>query len=132
MPAFVKSSVGSSSGTTLDDGTAVWPCFSTKKSTNCRRMSLAVSMQPRFEESQDANNRGIAEVLATVSLDPRHDNHYQNVDAQEPRERNRNEAAEAACRKREDPQDDEIAQHIELEIERFLAVVVYKLRLVFL
>src|SRR6266446_6182772 len=41
MPALVNSSVGSSSGTTLDDGTNVWPCFCTKKSMNCWRMSLA-------------------------------------------------------------------------------------------
>src|SRR5205807_10181465 len=44
MPAFVNKSVGSSSGTTLDDGTAVWPCFLTKKSMNCWRISLDVGM----------------------------------------------------------------------------------------
>src|SRR5438552_16615676 len=45
IPALVNSSVGSSSGTTLDDGTAVWPCFCTKKSMNCCRISFAVSMR---------------------------------------------------------------------------------------
>src|SRR5262249_40370299 len=44
MPALVNSSVGSSSGTTDDDGTAVWPCFFTKKSRNCWRMSLDVGI----------------------------------------------------------------------------------------
>src|SRR5262245_23577199 len=44
MPALVNSSVGSSQGTTLDDGTAVWPCFWTKKSRNCWRMSFALGM----------------------------------------------------------------------------------------
>src|SRR5580700_9459172 len=48
MPALAKSSVGSSSGTTGDDGTKVWPCFCTKKSMNCWRISLAVSMVYRF------------------------------------------------------------------------------------
>src|SRR5713226_3694594 len=46
MPALVNSSVGSSQGTTLDDGTNVWPCFLTKKSMNCWRISLAVTMFP--------------------------------------------------------------------------------------
>src|SRR5260370_16894500 len=45
MPALVNSSVGSSCGTTLLDGTKVWPCFLTKKSMNCWRISLAVNMQ---------------------------------------------------------------------------------------
>src|ERR1022692_4859193 len=44
MPALVNSSVGSSSGTTLEDGTKVWACFLTKKSMNCWRISLAVGM----------------------------------------------------------------------------------------
>src|SRR5262249_28694267 len=44
MPALVNKSVGSSSGTTLDDGTNVCPCFSTKKSMNCLRISLADAM----------------------------------------------------------------------------------------
>src|SRR5262249_29509237 len=39
MPALLNSSVGSSSGTTLDDGTNVWPCFLQKKSRNCWRIS---------------------------------------------------------------------------------------------
>src|SRR5207302_7825541 len=44
MPALVNSSVGSSWGTTLLDGTNVWPCFLTKKSMNCWRISFAVNM----------------------------------------------------------------------------------------
>src|SRR5438552_12085119 len=45
MPAFVKRSVGSSCGTTGLDGTNVWPCFFTKKSMNCWRISFAENMQ---------------------------------------------------------------------------------------
>src|ERR1700722_13404037 len=41
MPALAKSSVGSSCGTTLEEGTKVWPCFLQKKSMNCWRISLA-------------------------------------------------------------------------------------------
>src|SRR4051794_34861830 len=44
MPAFVNKSVGSSCGTTGDDGTNVCPCFWTKKSMNCWRISLEVGM----------------------------------------------------------------------------------------
>src|SRR5256885_8313351 len=44
MPALVNSSVGSSRGTTGDDGTNVWPCFLTKKSMNCWRISFAVGI----------------------------------------------------------------------------------------
>src|SRR5689334_10997075 len=44
MPAFVKSSVGSSSGTTGDERTKVCPCFFTKKSMNCWRISFAEDM----------------------------------------------------------------------------------------
>src|SRR5438552_5718264 len=44
MPALVNSSVGSSCGTTGDDGTNVWPCFCTKKSMNCWRISAAVGV----------------------------------------------------------------------------------------
>ena len=44
MPAFVKSSVGSSCGTTGEDGTAVCPCLETKKSMNCWRISRLVCM----------------------------------------------------------------------------------------
>src|SRR5947209_7163160 len=44
MPALVNSSVGSPSGTTGEDGTKVWPCFCTKKSMNCWRISLAVGI----------------------------------------------------------------------------------------
>src|SRR5436305_10818164 len=42
IPAFVKSSVGSSCGTTGELGTNVWPCFWTKKSMNCWRISWEV------------------------------------------------------------------------------------------
>src|SRR5215216_2122541 len=42
IPALVNSSVGSSCGTTGDDGTNVCPCDFTKKSMNCRRMSAEV------------------------------------------------------------------------------------------
>src|SRR5688500_7217773 len=44
IPALVNSSVGSSCGTTGDDGTNVWPCFSMKKSRNCCRICADVSM----------------------------------------------------------------------------------------
>src|SRR5258708_2178940 len=45
MPALVNSNVSSSEGgTTLDDGTKVWPCFLTKKSMNCWRISFDVGM----------------------------------------------------------------------------------------
>src|SRR4051812_38626662 len=42
MPALEKRSVGSSTGTTGLLGTKVWPCFLTKKSMNCWRISLEV------------------------------------------------------------------------------------------
>src|SRR3954447_25996580 len=45
MPALVKSSVGSSCGTTGDDGTKGWPRFWQKKSMNCWRTSFAVGME---------------------------------------------------------------------------------------
>src|SRR5262249_17583353 len=45
MPAFADSHVGASWGTTGDDGTNVWPCFLTKKSMNCWRISLAVGIR---------------------------------------------------------------------------------------
>src|SRR5438874_6366170 len=45
MPALVNMRVGSSSGTTDDDGTNVWPCCFAKKSMNCWRISLAVGMR---------------------------------------------------------------------------------------
>jgi hypothetical protein len=44
MPALAKSKVGSSSGTTGELGTSVWPYFLQKKSMNCWRISLAVGM----------------------------------------------------------------------------------------
>src|SRR5213078_1201712 len=52
MPALVNSSVGSSQGTTLDDGTAVWPCFWTKKSRNCWRISFALGIVKPWREPQ--------------------------------------------------------------------------------
>src|SRR3954451_21570055 len=42
MPALVKSNVGSSCGTTGELGTKVCPCFCTKKSRNCWRISREV------------------------------------------------------------------------------------------
>src|SRR5262249_41580288 len=57
MPALVNSSVGSSSGTTLDDGTRVWPCFWTKKSRNCWRISLAVSMAENLLTTETQRHR---------------------------------------------------------------------------
>src|SRR5262245_6505574 len=67
MPALAKSSVGSSSGTTLELGPKVWPCFLQKKSVNCWRISFAVNIagiitwivRPRYK----GNNQWI-----TVSL----------------------------------------------------------------
>src|SRR5262245_47214051 len=50
MPAFANKSVGSSCGTTLDDGTNVWPCFLTKKSRNCWRISFAVNITDSQEQ----------------------------------------------------------------------------------
>src|SRR5262249_59454939 len=44
IPALAKSSVGSSCGTTGDDGTKVCPCFWQKKSMNCLRISFAVGI----------------------------------------------------------------------------------------
>src|SRR5262249_26642320 len=58
MPALVKSKVGSSSGTTLDDGTAVCPCFLTKKSRNCWRISLDVGMVECYPEGAGSQSRG--------------------------------------------------------------------------
>src|SRR3954466_11880606 len=43
MPALVKSNVGSSCGTTGEEGTKVWPWSLTKKSMNCRRISAEVA-----------------------------------------------------------------------------------------
>src|SRR4051794_17083221 len=59
MPALVNSSVGSSSGTTLDDGTKVWPRFLTKKSMNCWRISFDVGMTLSVSQlvSRDASLR---------------------------------------------------------------------------
>src|SRR4051794_23164700 len=43
IPALVNSNVGSSCGTTGELGTNVCPCFSTKKSMNCWRISAEVN-----------------------------------------------------------------------------------------
>src|SRR5262249_17503585 len=44
MPALANSRVGSSSGTTGEDGTLGWPCFLQQKSMNCWRISFAVGI----------------------------------------------------------------------------------------
>src|SRR5262249_41606890 len=44
MPALANRRVGSSCGTTGDDGTNVCPCFLQKKSMNCCRMSFALGI----------------------------------------------------------------------------------------
>src|SRR5438477_11288797 len=80
MPALVNSSVGSSSGTTLEDGTAVWPCFLTKKSRNCWRIWLAVNMvrgSPRGKGCllDHAEGKRVLEELALVRLDAGNDRH---------------------------------------------------------
>src|SRR3954468_21137699 len=48
IPALVNSSVGSSCGTTGDDGTKAWPCRCTKKSMYCWRICALVSMSRDF------------------------------------------------------------------------------------
>src|SRR5712671_1194010 len=63
MPALVNSSVGSSSGTTLLDGTAVWPCFWTKKSRNCWRISLALGISNNL----DGNRGGLLSLLINLA-----------------------------------------------------------------
>src|SRR5450755_839695 len=73
MPALVNSNVGSSRGTTLDDGTAVWPCFLQKKSMNCWRISVEVSMIVRIVNGlgmgNETNRQGIAKAHTAVCLD---------------------------------------------------------------
>src|SRR6267378_3748167 len=75
MPALVNSSVGSSSGTTLDDGTKVWPCFLQKKSMNCWRISVEVSMVVRILKGRgmgnETNRQRAARAHAAVGLDRR-------------------------------------------------------------
>src|SRR6266540_1552731 len=44
IPALAKSSVGSLSGTTGEEGTKWWPCFLQKKSMNCWRISVEEGM----------------------------------------------------------------------------------------
>src|SRR4051794_32441126 len=46
IPALVNSSVGSSCGTTGEDGTNAWPCFLQKKSMNCWRISEEGIIRP--------------------------------------------------------------------------------------
>src|SRR3954468_22993657 len=70
MPALVNSSVGSSRGTTLLDGTAVWPCFLTKKSINCWRMSLALSISNNLDGYCGRADRSLA--LAAYLLEQEH------------------------------------------------------------
>ena len=66
MPALVKSNVGSSCGTTGDDGTKVCPCRCTKKSMNCWRISEEVMVAfaknlARRNESRIIHERGGAD-----------------------------------------------------------------------
>jgi hypothetical protein len=51
MPALVNSSVGSSCGTTGEDGTKVWPAFFAKYSMNSRRIWLELGAAGRGMES---------------------------------------------------------------------------------
>src|SRR5882724_10794251 len=81
MPALVNSSVGSPSGTTLEDGTKVWPCFLQKKSMNCWRISVEVSMVVRILNGlgvgNETNRQRAAPAHAAVCLDSSSDNHDQ-------------------------------------------------------
>src|SRR5262249_48423530 len=83
MPALVNISVGSSRGTTLADGTTVWPCFLAKKSRNCWRIWLAVSMRcsglGNAELLDDAEGQRVLVHLALVRLDPGDDGHDDRV-----------------------------------------------------
>src|SRR5438067_3444111 len=95
MPALVNSSVGSSSGTTLLDGTNVWPCFLTKKSMNCWRISLAVRMsriRPRLLDNAD--RRRVAVHLAIVGLDAGENGHHRCVDCPGDKEKEANTAGD--------------------------------------
>src|SRR3954466_5824942 len=64
IPALVNSSVGSSCGTTGDDGTNVWPCRWTKKSMNCWRIWAEVMVKKPakgaglFTERQNGQGMG--------------------------------------------------------------------------
>src|SRR5882724_2792392 len=81
MPALVNSSVGSPSGTTLEDGTKVWPCFLQKKSMNCWRISVEVSMVVRIFNGlgvgNETNRQRAAPAHAAVCLDSSNDNDNQ-------------------------------------------------------
>src|SRR5262245_2410034 len=70
MPALVNSSVGSSWGTTLEEGTKVWPCFLTKKSMNCWRTSLAVTMTHSHPFSRGRKGAIVADERKAGSLPP--------------------------------------------------------------
>src|SRR5689334_15580265 len=60
IPALVNSSVGSSCGTTGDDGTNVCPCDLTKKSMNSWRICWLVFMDARLEYlASQRKRRGI-------------------------------------------------------------------------
>src|SRR5436853_89250 len=48
---FHNSNASSSRGTPLDEGTNVWPCFLTKKSMNCWRISLDVDMETSSQKN---------------------------------------------------------------------------------
>src|SRR5712692_7001455 len=73
MPALVNSSVGSSRGTTLEDGTKVCPCFLQKKSMNCWRISVEVGMiihvRRKVRAGNEADVEWDLEVLALVGGD---------------------------------------------------------------
>src|SRR5205823_4789362 len=115
MPAFVKSSVGSSSGTTGDDGTAVWPCFFTKKSMNSWRTWSAVRMKTRPETGSwlldGAHDERVTVQLSAVRFHASDDGHDRAVDD---RERDRDDADEAKDQ-RDAHQD--VDKDVQLEVQ---------------
>src|SRR5438445_6093591 len=132
MPALVNISVGSSSGTTLDDGTNVWPCFRTKKSMNCCRMSLAVNllliclMNPRSRSLRNhADGKRVTIALATISRhranDPKHNAKHPN-----------RKVDQAECKANQDAADHVADQQSYVKVQCFFPLVVHKLGLVFL
>src|SRR5262249_18165380 len=132
MPALVNISVGSSRGTTLAEGTAVWPCFLTKKSRNCWRVSLGVSMRDSgLGEAgvlDDAEGQRVLVHLTLVRLDPGDDGHDGRVDHQGQGQGERDEAGDH----RDGDADQVVDQDVELEVQGLLAVGVDELRLVLL
>src|SRR6516165_8242914 len=90
MPALVNSSVGSSSGTTLLDGTNVWPCFLQKKSMNCWRISIEVGMSVQGGRNRRARNEADdqrdPEIPTAVGRDGSPDDDDQLVDRDEDHE----------------------------------------------